>query len=259
MSFLIRFFYVFTHGSDFPCELLTAPSYRKPPRPRRALLDSSWHSRTHLSCTRPLIGIGLQTLDVLDERLYILGQLRCIKAQLANNRMDNARRVVAELHLPALYSCTTFATSGVTVPARGDGIRPRGPSTCPSGPTRPIMSGDAMQASKSVQPSLIFLARSSWPTSSAPASLAAVCQIALGKHHDALRPANAMRQDNRTADDLIGLLGIDPQPHRDFDRLVELGRVELPTAPRSLRPAARARWRPCSMSERNLLECLAHG
>ena len=43
--------------------------------------------------------------------------------------------------LPALYSLTALATSGVTVPARGEGIRPRGPSTRPSGPTTPIMSG----------------------------------------------------------------------------------------------------------------------
>ena len=30
----------------------------------------------------------------------------------------------------------------------------------------------------------------------------------------------------RTAtDDLIGLVGIDPQPHMDLDRLIELGRI----------------------------------
>ena len=84
-----------------------------------------------------------------------------------------------------------------------------------------------MQTSKSVQPSLIFLARSSSPTSSAPAALASLGQVALGEHDDALRLADAVRQHDRAADELVGLLGIDAQPHRDLDRLVELRVVEL--------------------------------
>ena len=47
------------------------------------------------------------------------------------------------------------ATSGDTVPARGEGINPRGPSTRPKGPTKPIMSGAAIQTSNSSQPSFI--------------------------------------------------------------------------------------------------------
>ena len=58
----------------------------------------------------------------------------------------------------------SLATSLVTVPARGDGISPRGPSTLPSGPTTPIMSGVAMATSKSNQPPLIFSASSLPPT-----------------------------------------------------------------------------------------------
>ena len=74
--------------------------------------------------------------------------------------------------LPALNSRTPEAMSVVTVPERGDGISPRGPSSRPSGPTTPIMSGVARATSKSRNPPLIRVARSSPPTMSAPAAVA---------------------------------------------------------------------------------------
>src|SRR5580698_10801899 len=55
--------------------------------------------------------------------------------------------------LPALISLTALATSTVTVPVLGLGMRPRGPRILPSLPTDRIMSGVAMTASKAVQPS----------------------------------------------------------------------------------------------------------
>ena len=76
--------------------------------------------------------------------------------------------------LPAFVSLTAVATSNVTVPVFGFGIRPRGPSTLPSWPTRRIMSGVAMTASKSSQPPLILSTMSSPPTKSAPASSASL-------------------------------------------------------------------------------------
>ena len=72
---------------------------------------------------------------------------------------------------PALSSLTALATSIVTVPALGFGIRPRGPSTLPSGPSWPITSGVATITSVSSQPSLIFCTYST-PTKSAPAASA---------------------------------------------------------------------------------------
>src|SRR2546421_288849 len=74
--------------------------------------------------------------------------------------------------LPPFASRTARATSCVTVPDFGFGIRPRGPSTLPSGPTLDMMSGVAIAVSNSVQPSVTFLTRSSPPTTSAPASCA---------------------------------------------------------------------------------------
>src|ERR1700722_5411912 len=68
---------------------------------------------------------------------------------------------------------TASATFGVTVPTFGFGIRPRGPKIWPSWPTMRMASGLAMTTSKSIWPALTFSARSSKPTMSAPAALAA--------------------------------------------------------------------------------------
>lgn len=105
----------------------------------------------------PLHGVRLQRNDAIDERLGVLRELLGVEAQLADGGVNVPRLIVAELDFAALYSATVFATSGVTVPAQGDGIDPRrGPRTRPSGLTTSIMSGDAMQASKSIQPPRIF-------------------------------------------------------------------------------------------------------
>src|SRR5947199_3932556 len=84
--------------------------------------------------------------------------------------------------LPALTSLTALATSIVTVPVLGFGIRPRGPRTLPRRPTPRIISGVATQASKSIQPPAIFSTRSSPPTNSAPA-----CSASLSFSPDAMR------------------------------------------------------------------------
>jgi hypothetical protein len=58
------------------------------------------------------------------------------------------------------------------------------------------------------------------PTMSAPAALAS---SALSENRHPLGLAGAVGQHDRATHDLIGLLGIDAQLHRDIDRLVELG------------------------------------
>ena len=75
--------------------------------------------------------------------------------------------------LPALISRIALATSRVTVPVFGFGIKPFGPSTLPKRPTDFIMSGVVISASKSVQFSFwIFSTISSPPNKSAPAASA---------------------------------------------------------------------------------------
>src|SRR5687768_8412200 len=73
---------------------------------------------------------------------------------------------------PALAFFTAVATSGVTVPTFGFGIRPRGPRIWPSVPTTRIVSGEAITTSKLRLPALTCSARSSMPTTSAPAARA---------------------------------------------------------------------------------------
>src|SRR6516162_4269530 len=74
---------------------------------------------------------------------------------------------------PALAFFTAVATSGVTVPTFGFGMSPRGPRIWPSCPTTRMASGLAMTRSKSISPAFTLAARSSSPTISAPAALAA--------------------------------------------------------------------------------------
>ena len=74
---------------------------------------------------------------------------------------------------PDLAFLTASATSWVTVPLFGFGIKPRGPNILPSEPTTRMQSGAAMTTSKSKLPALTCSARSSSPTTSAPASFAA--------------------------------------------------------------------------------------
>src|SRR6056297_254950 len=73
---------------------------------------------------------------------------------------------------PPLAFLTASATSMVTVPTLGFGIRLRGPRTLPRRPTIGIMSGVAMQRSNSIVPPCTVSIRSSAPTMSAPAASA---------------------------------------------------------------------------------------
>src|SRR5438045_3363130 len=84
--------------------------------------------------------------------------------------------------LPALNSLTAAVTSapaGMTVPALGVGIRPRGPSTLPSRLTWPIMFCVARATSNSSQLSVwIFLMMSSEPAEGAAAAPAGAREAA---------------------------------------------------------------------------------
>src|SRR5713226_5105387 len=94
--------------------------------------------------------------------------------------------------LPALTSRTARATSKVTVPIFGLGMSPRGPSTLPSRPTCPMRSG-----------------------------------VALVEHGHAHRLADTVGQHDGPAHHLVSVLGVDAEPERQVDALVELGRGRL--------------------------------
>src|SRR3979490_668012 len=73
---------------------------------------------------------------------------------------------------PDLAFFTAVATSGVTVPTFGFGIRPRGPKIWPSWPTTRMASGLAITRSEFLRAAFTLAARCSSPTMSAPAALA---------------------------------------------------------------------------------------
>ena len=89
----------------------------------------------------------------LDQAGGVFDQLGRLETDLADGHVNHAGFVHAELHFAGLDFLHRVGDVLVTVPVFGLGIRPRGPSTLPSLPTDRIMSGVAITASKSVQPS----------------------------------------------------------------------------------------------------------
>ena len=118
----------------------------------------------------PLGGGWLERPKVVQEGVDVVGQLLFGEGELADRYGDVTPLVVAELDLARLELADGGGDVGRDGPERGEGISPRGPSTRPSGPTTPIMSGVARATSKSIVPPLICCARSSAPTMSAPAA-----------------------------------------------------------------------------------------
>ena len=142
-------------------------------------------------------------------------------------RWTIAVRSVRYSTLPALDSSTALATSIVTVPTFGFGILPCGPRMRPRRPTTGIMSGVAIATSKSVKPSSIRLARSSAPTTSAPASSASRALSPLAKTAILTSLPRPLRQRDRAAQLLVGVADVQARADVDLDGLVELRALEL--------------------------------
>ena len=141
--------------------------------------------------------------------------------------MDDARLLDAVLDLAALASRTALPMSKVTVPTLGFGMRPRGPRTRPSLPTAPIMSGVAIDAIE-VHEAFGHLRHHVVAAGEVGAGLLGLALlVALGEHEHAHRLTGAVREDERAADHLVGVLGIDSQANGEVDRLVELGELRL--------------------------------
>ncbi len=128
--------------------------------------------------------------------------------------------------LPALNSRTADVMSVVTVPERGEGIKPRGPEHAAQGPDDPHHVGRGQGDVEVHRPSLDLLRQVVGPHDVGAGGPRLLGVLALGKDRHAHALADAVRQRHRAADVLIGLLGVDPQVGRDLDGLVELGRVE---------------------------------
>ena len=129
--------------------------------------------------------------------------------------------------LPPLKSATVLPTSLVTVPVFGFGIRPRGPSTRPSLPTWPIRSGVAIATSKSTKPFWIAVDEIVGADDVGAGFLRLARRVTRGEHGDAHVLAGAGRQRHGAAQHLVGLAGIDTEPERRFDGLVEVAVRQL--------------------------------
>src|SRR4030095_14218333 len=128
---------------------------------------------------------------------------------------------------PPFTSRITRPTSGVTVPVRGFGIRPRGPSTRPSRPTRPIMSGVATATSESSQPPRDPRAQASAAGHVRASLLGLADLVALGERHHPAGLTGASRQRHRGPDHLIRVARVHARADVDLDRLVELRERQL--------------------------------
>ena len=122
----------------------------------RVDLDAWTHRRSDGDLLQvATLGCGrLGALQLVEHRPEVLLGAAGSKLALPIVTCTLPYRSVRYSTLPPLNSATARATLGVTVPVFGFGIRPRGPSTRPSRPTRGIMSGVAIASrSSSMSPS----------------------------------------------------------------------------------------------------------
>lgn len=105
--------------------------------------------------------------------LCVFFQFVSVKVHFTDGGVDDAVFVVTVTNLTCFSVLNRFSNVRSYGTDFRVGIRPRGPRTWPSWPTTRIASGDAITTSKFISPFLIWSARSSIPTSSAPAALAA--------------------------------------------------------------------------------------
>ena len=121
-----------------------------------------------------------------------------------------------------MNSSTALPTSVVTVPVFGFGIRPRGPRVRPSLPTWPMRSGVAIATSKSRKPPSTRATRSSAPDDVGAGLLGGPGRVTRGEDDDAHGLAAALGQRHRAAQHLVRLAGVDAEPERGLDGLVEV-------------------------------------
>ena len=109
------------------------------------------------------------------------------------------------------------------MPTLGLGIKPRGPRIWPKVPTIRIASGAAITMSKGISPALTKAAKSSIPTTSAPAALASSALAPWANTATRLVLPVPLGNNNGATHHLVRLLGIDAQLHSHVDGFIELG------------------------------------
>ena len=155
----------------------------------------------------PLAAAGLARSTACTSACGVLHQLLVLERELADRHVDDRGLVHAELDLAGL-DLLDRARPRRRSPCRSWGWAsgPRGPRTFPSLPTSRIMSGVAMTASKSIQPSWIFLTISGAADEIGAGRLGLLGLLAAGDDQHALGLARAVGQHDRAADHLVGVL-----------------------------------------------------
>src|SRR5574337_2214135 len=101
---------------------------------------------------RPLLEAGLARSNASSNATAFSYSWLAVKEALPKGACTIPAFSVRYSIFPPLNSLTAFPTSKVTVPVFGLGINPRGPSTFPRRPTRPMTFGVAIARSNSSQP-----------------------------------------------------------------------------------------------------------
>ncbi len=181
---------------------------------------------------RPLDGDGLdvltldrvwlQVLDMINECLDVLDKFFFVEVHLADNGVDDARCVVAEFDLTGLVFFDRAGNFGRDSAGTWRRHQPAGAEHFAerTDQTHHVGCGDT---DIELGPAFFDLLAQVISTDFVGTSSAGlVSQFALGEYDNALGLADAVRQDNRAADQLVGLLGIDAKTHGDFHGLHKL-------------------------------------
>ena len=133
-------------------------------------------------------------------------------------------RALVDLELDAagLDLLMARSRSKVTVPDLGFGIRPRRPRIRPRRPTMPIMSGRRDRDVELEPAGLDLLDQVLAADLVGAGAQRLLGLLALGEHGDPDDLAGAVRQDDRAADHLVGVAGVDAEAEVRLDRRVEL-------------------------------------
>ena len=167
-------------------------------------------------------GRRLGLVQVEQQRLQVVLQRVGLEIRLADRAVDDAGLVGAVTTWPRLRVLHRVGRRPAT-PCRPSGSASGRADRAAGRACRPRAShpGVAMTTSKLRSPACICSARSSMPTTSAPAALRGFVSLLAGRreHGDAHRLAGAVRQHGRAAHLLVGLLRVDAEAHGDVDRL----------------------------------------
>ena len=184
-------------------------------------------SQGNLAKIMALGGGRLGALNGGQQRVGVARNMRGGKTDFTDGEWIIAVLSTRNSTLPAFISLTALATSNVTVPVLGLGIRPRGPEdlTQPAcGPHHVRRGDDGIVVGPAFQDFLHHVV----PTEKIRAGFLRFAKFfAGGQHENSLGLTQAVRERHSATNHLIGLLGVHAKIQHQLDRLVEFDIVGL--------------------------------